>query len=449
MDNENVRLPIFWEQLCIISSLISIGISVYGIINHILQYRKPIEQRLVIRILIIVPLFSITCLIATLYPRFAQLYTDPIREVYEAFTIFAFFSLLILLLGGERHIVTQLTLHHGPVKHPVYILRKILPDLDLSDPSDLLLVKRGVMQYVWFKPIYCLCTLLLEIWSFPKLKFILILIYNASVTTSLYSLALFWKCLAHELIPFNPWPKFLCVKLIIFASYWQGIILQLLVYFGILNNGNSGYQAYVLQNAILCIEMIFFSLFHLIAFPWKPYSPKAMPSSAKMKPLYAIRDCFGSYDVLWDFMHAFFFGSSYYTYRNFETHNVESSLISNMNAYSRLRQLERGIRFKNNGTDKYWVNEYGSIPNSQSNSIDTIGNNNLNTDDLESGNNSFEDDISIGWDDSLGTQSFIPEDPNYPVIWDVDGYRYSNNIHTIRAIIDGKHDQQDNIVANF
>lgn len=85
----------------------------------------------------------------------------------------------------------------------------------MSDPNDYLSIKRGILQYVWFKPFYCLATTIGREygWDHYFWGFFWALLYNISATLSLYNLALFWKCLYGELQKYNPWSKFLCVKL--------------------------------------------------------------------------------------------------------------------------------------------------------------------------------------------------------------------------------------------
>lgn len=413
-------LPWWWQRLCFLCSVASLGISGYWITMHFLNYRKPQEQRLSVRIQLLVPIFSITCLTATLYPSISQLYLDPIREVYEAFVIYTFFSLLILILGGEHRIITEICLEHIPSTHGIPLLGRFLRKIDLSDPADFLMVKRGILQYVWFKPFYCCGSLLCVIWDFPLFESILLVLYNISVTWSLYNLAVFWKCLYDDLKPFNPWSKFLCVKLIIFASYWQGIVLRILNISGKLNNDKGFDAGYVYQNGILCVEMIGFAILHRAAFPWQIYSSKSMPHTGRMKYINAVRDCFGCGDLKWDFKHTLM-GPTYYNYRNFEP-TAESSLIARADSLSRMRRLNQGLRFENQGESRHWIN-YGSIPQTPSgNKSDEVPNEQLE-----------------GWDDNIAGHRYIPSDPNYPVVSDIpDGHRYSSNIDRLRRDVNSR-----------
>jgi hypothetical protein len=65
------------------------------------NYRKPLLQRHVIRILMLVPIFSIASW-ASLTSLRVAFWIDPLRDVYEAFVLYTFFQLLISFLGGER-----------------------------------------------------------------------------------------------------------------------------------------------------------------------------------------------------------------------------------------------------------------------------------------------------------------------------------------------------------
>lgn len=369
---------------------------------------------------------------ATLYPHFSQIFIDPVREFYEAFVIYTFFSLLILILGGEREIITKTCLDHPPMKHPIFILGSFLPRVDLSDPQEFLKVKRGILQYVWFKPLYCLGMLICQLADFSRLQFILVILYNVSVTCSLYNLALFWKFLYKELRPFHPWSKFLCVKLIIFVSYWQSMIIQGLNILGVL--GKDEMTGYLYQNGILCLEMFGFAILHLVAFPWKPYSNQSLPMGARMNFKYALRDCFGGADLKWDSKQTLFVGSMYYNFRNFDP-TVDSILIARTDTDSRMNRINHGVRFTNNGTDRYWVG-YGSTDRQSNNN-----NNNLipfpsQTRQEEDEPEEFEEFIK--WDTNAAGRHYIPDDPNYPVSWDSSGYKYTSSMNRLREDVQNR-----------
>ncbi|SMN19316.1 similar to Saccharomyces cerevisiae YKR051W Putative protein of unknown function [Maudiozyma saulgeensis] len=413
-----VRLPIWWELPCYVTCSLAIIISLYGILRQWVNYRRPFEQRLVVRILLLVPLFSIGCGVAIKWPNVSQVYLDPLREFYEAFVIYTFFSLLTLLLGGERHIITSLTIDHSPTKHALHWLGT----LDLSDPGDFLSLKRGILQYVWFKPFYCFMLLVCETKKWDTVQFWLLILYNISVSWSLYNLAMFWKCLHKELSPFDPWSKFLCVKLIIFASYWQGLIIHTLGILGLFGT-EPHLKGYLYENGILCIEMLAFAILHQQAFPWTPYSRMGIPSGARMKLLYAIKDCFGGGDLLWDFKQTLLIGHTYYNYRNFDT-SSQILLNKKKNIRNTMNKLGEGYRYSSQNENSYWVS-YGSIPRNQ---LDVASS-------VVTSKNSDEE-----WDTTLCEvpRQTLHEDPNYPVIWDPEGYRYTTNITKLKRDIESR-----------
>lgn len=416
---EAVQLPRWWQELCEVSTVTSLAITVYAITLHFLNYRKPHEQRLVVRIQLIVPVFTITSLVAIKYPEFCQFYLDPVREVYEAFVIYTFFSLLVFVLGGERRIITEICLSHRPSTHAIPFLGRYLGKIDLSYPEDFLMVKRGILQYVWFKPFYCIGNLLCLIFDFSSLNLILVIMYNLSVTWSLYSLAVFWRCLYEDLRPFNPWGKFLCVKVVIFASYWQSMVIMILESKGILRGGSAGF---VYQNGLLCIEMVGFAVLHSITFPWEEYSLAMMPESGRMNYIYAIRDCFGGRDLKSDFGKTMR-GQSYYNCRNFDP-TAESTLVAKADADSRLSRITQGLRFENRGQDRYWIG-YGSMDDQSSGSSRS-----------ETRRSSVKEEQ---WDDSIVTHKFLPMDPNYPVSADLTTrHRNSRSMQDLRRVINDR-----------
>lgn len=413
-------LPGWWQDLSFISSVVSIAISVTAITRHFLNYRKPSEQRLAVRIQLLVPIFSITCLAATFSPKISRLYLDPVREVYEAFVIYTFFSLLTLILGGEHFIITEICLEHVPSTHAIPLVGRFIRKIDLSDPGDFLMVKRGILQYVWFKPIYCLASLACIVGDFPALETVLLVLYNISVTWSLYNLAIFWKCLYNDLKVFNPWSKFLCVKLIIFASYWQGIVISTLAHYGKLKSSKEIDTGYVYQNGLLCVEMIGFAILHWVAFPWAEYSSKKLPKCARFKYWIALRDCFGGGDLMWDFRYTLM-GPTYYNYRNFEPF-ADSSQMARADSLSRMRRLNQGFRFENQGERSHWV-DYGSISHAHDDSSSS-----------ESAREQLDE-----WDDEIAKQRFIPSDPNYPVVSDLGIiHRNSIDINRLRRDVNSR-----------
>jgi len=103
-------------------------------------------------------------------------------------------------------------------------------------------VKQGVLQFVLIKPVTAVIAILLDKYGLYndgnydyRTGFLyLSLINNFSVSLSLYCLALFYMATEERLKPFSPFYKFLTVKAILFFSFWQASLFQMLNYAGIL-----------------------------------------------------------------------------------------------------------------------------------------------------------------------------------------------------------------------
>ncbi|TKX20424.1 hypothetical protein C1H76_7234 [Elsinoe australis] len=322
------------------------------------NYRKPLLQRYVIRILVLVPIFAAASW-ASLISLKAAFWIDPFRDVYEAFVLYAFFQLLINFLGGERSLIIMM---HGraPVSH-IWPMNHCLAKVDISDPHTFLAIKRGILQYTWIKPLLAISTIVMKATGTYQEGYIGLtsgyfwsgLIYNVSITVSLYALALFWVCMSHDLQPFRPMPKFLCIKGIIFASYWQGFLLSIFVWLGAIPDINKQYTAdnlaAAIQDALICFEMPIFAFWHWYAFSWHDYADKTI-SDARMPVKYALRDAFGPRDLIEDAKETFY--GTKYDYRYFD---AEDNVITHEDSRSREARMREGMRYERGGRGKYWL----------------------------------------------------------------------------------------------
>ncbi|PYH94215.1 PF03619 domain protein [Aspergillus ellipticus CBS 707.79] len=345
-----------------VSALVASLLSLLSIWLQTKNYRKPLLQRYVVRILLMVPIYAVSSWSSIVSLR-AAMWLDPIRDVYEAFTIYTFFQLLINFLGGERALIIMT---HGrpPVQH-AWPLNHVCPKVDISDPQTFLAVKRGILQYTWLKPILAIVSIVMKATDTYQEGYLGLtsgylwtgIVYNVSVTVSLYSLAMFWVCLHNDLAPFRPVPKFLCVKLIIFASYWQGFFLSILQWLGALSNGVAGYTpdnlAAAIQDTLICFEMPIFAITHWYAFSWHDYADSSI-SAARLPVKYALRDSFGIRDLIEDTKMTL--RGENYEYRLFDSGD---HIIPHAESNSRVRRVMHGMRYERGGKAKYWIPKPG------------------------------------------------------------------------------------------
>ncbi|KAF2668563.1 DUF300-domain-containing protein [Microthyrium microscopicum] len=342
-----------------VASLLATLTTVVAVWLQTKNYRKPLLQRYVVRILLMVPIYSISSWVSLISMK-ASDFIDPFRDVYEAFTIYTFVQLLINFLGGERSLLIM-TYGRRPVRH-LWPLTHCLPPVDISDPYTFLAIKRGILQYTWMKPTLALATIIMKATGTYQEGYIGLtsgyfwsgIIYNISITISLYALAMFWVIMSQDLKPFRPMPKFLCVKGIIFASYWQGFFLSILVWLGALPDDVPGYSpdnlAVAIQDALICFEMPAFALAHWYAFSWHDYADPTI-SAARLPIKYALRDAFGPADLIQDTKETFF--KSHYDYRHFD---ARDSVLAHEESSSRNARMKAGMRYTR-GKGKYWLPE--------------------------------------------------------------------------------------------
>lgn len=251
-----------------------------------------------------------------------------------------------------------------PIPH-LWPLNYFLPKVDISDPHTFLAIKRGILQYTWCKPILSVAAIIMKAFGVYQEGYIGVasgyfwsgLIYNISISVSLYALAMFWVCMSQDLKPFRPMPKFLCIKGIIFASYWQGFFLSVLVFLRAIPDDVPGYSsdnlAAAIQDALICFEMPIFAVTHWYAFSWHDYADDTI-SAARMPVKYALRDAFGPRDLIQDAKDTF--GGKRYEYRNFDAND---NVLAHETSSSRAARMAEGMRFERGGKGKYWIPKPG------------------------------------------------------------------------------------------
>jgi hypothetical protein len=82
------------------------------------------------------------------------------------------------------------------------------------------------------------------------------MVNNISISISLYSLILFYMATEERLKPFSPFYKFLCIKTILFFSFWQSILFTILLKMNIFDMETSNQ----ISSLIISIEMVFIAI---------------------------------------------------------------------------------------------------------------------------------------------------------------------------------------------
>lgn len=279
--------------------LLSLPISLWGILQHLVHYTEPLLQRHIIRILWMVPVYAINSWFALKFPK-TTIYLDSIRECYEAYVIYNFMSYLLNYLRMEHpdldaYIATKPQVKHLP---PACCLSPWRMGTQFVERC-----KHGVMQYTVMRPLTTFiafsCYMAGENFygegefNFRSAWSYLVIVNNISQIFAMYCLILFYKATRTELSPIRPVAKFLCVKAVVFLSFWQSILIAILVNSGAIKLEKDVVKtkaALVLQDLCICIEMFLAAIAHYFSFSYRPFVDLAADP----------QDCFTSFKSMWD-----------------------------------------------------------------------------------------------------------------------------------------------------
>ncbi|CAF2766201.1 unnamed protein product [Rotaria sp. Silwood2] len=262
----------------------AIIITGYHIYLHLRHYTVPSEQKWIIRLLFIVPIYSFVSWLSLVMFRNNSYYVyfHAIRDCYEAFVIYSFLSLCYEYLGGEGAIMAEIRGKH--IERSWWTCTCCLSNQEYTI-GFLRFCKQATLQFCLVKPLMSLVTLVLQ--AFDKYKdgdfsatggyLYITLIYNVSVSVALYGLFLFYEATKHILAKYDPVLKFLTIKSVIFLTFWQGVLLAIFEQFGVIqafqgkSNLSVGTVAAGWQNFFICIEMCLAAVALRFAFPHQPY----------------------------------------------------------------------------------------------------------------------------------------------------------------------------------
>jgi Organic solute transporter Ostalpha len=262
---------------------------------HFTHWYMPGVQKYVVRILFMVPIYAIQSWLSLRFHH-ARIYIDTIRDLYEAFVIASFVYYLIELLGGEESMVRilQYKVREDPslerhLGHHAFPLSLVLTPWKLG-VEFMLQCKHGVLQYVVTKTLATILTYICQSlgvygegqfsWkvAYPYIAFFM----NISVMYALYCLVKLFHAVNDELqhpINWHPLGKFLCIKGVVFFTWWQGVLIFYLKAHGIIEDIGSWTGEEVANGLIdycICIEMVGFAVAHSFTFTYKEYLPSTV-----------------------------------------------------------------------------------------------------------------------------------------------------------------------------
>mmetsp|Transcript_31123 Transcript_31123/g.57507 ORF Transcript_31123/g.57507 Transcript_31123/m.57507 type:complete len:490 (-) Transcript_31123:85-1554(-) len=287
-------------------AVLSVVVFFWHMTAHLREMHEPTIQRKILAILWMVPIYAVTSWVSLVVGGSAEWYLAVIKDVYEAYCIYMFLSFLISVLGkGKRDAVVDLLVDRvDHLRPPVDCCGLFFNESKYkSNPrarADAILYQCQfcTMQFVFLRPVTTLGMALSNQfygtdWNIASPQFLFVLIQNISIFLAFSGLLKFYHATQKDLSWCNPFPKFLCIKGVVFMTFWQGMVITILsrTVFVVDDPMEWSRQA---QNFLVCLEMLFFAIAHCFVFPteeWKEgYRPRERNHEAKFGDGIALRD---------------------------------------------------------------------------------------------------------------------------------------------------------------
>jgi len=297
---------------------VTVIISLITVLQHCWNYNSRAEQRQILRILYMPPVYAIISFFSYRYFR-SYTYYSLIEVVYEAVTISAFLLLLI------EYVAATAVGHHAENA----IARKDKAALPIpfccwryrpTKAYFMYTLKWSVLQYVIVRPAVSIAGVICQkykvlcesgSYSIHFAKVYLDAIDFVSISIALYGLLLFYALTKDELQGRRPLAKFLSIKLIVMFTFYQSFMFSVLegrvikgTQYWTANNVADGLNALT-----ICVEMIIFSALMMWAYNWNEYAIKGGPHTSIWRPLWDsinftdfIIEIFGSFKFFVDYL---------------------------------------------------------------------------------------------------------------------------------------------------
>lgn len=284
MDRETLTL--MGAALCV---MLSMHFTVQLLSQHLFYWKNPKEQKAIIIIILMAPLYAIDSFVGLLDIQGSKAFfmvLDSVKECYEALVIAKFMALMYsyLNISISKNIVPDEI--KGRVIHHSFPVSLFLPHTVRLEHHTLKLLKYWTWQFVVIRPVCSILMIALQLLGLYSnwISWTFTIILNISVSMALYALVIFYHVFAKELAPHKPLAKFMCIKGIVFFCFWQGVALDVLAAVGVIKSHHFWLDVEhiqeAIQNVLVILEMVVFSVIQQYAYHVAPYSGA---DAAKMK----------------------------------------------------------------------------------------------------------------------------------------------------------------------
>ncbi|KAJ7641888.1 DUF300-domain-containing protein [Roridomyces roridus] len=258
-------------------ALLTVILTCFSVLQHCRNYNVPREQRQIIRILYMPPVYAVISFFSYRYFR-SYTYYSLIYVAYEAITISAFLMLIIEYVSATAHDHSTDNALARKDKRPLpipFCCWRYRP----TKAYFMYTVKWSVMQYVIVRPAISIAGIICQAfdvlcesqaWNLQFASVYLSIIDFISISIALYGLLIFFGLMRDELKGRRPLAKFLVIKLIVMATFYQSFVFSMLE--GWVIHGTKFWTETNIADGLnalaICIEMVFFAIAM-----WWAYTP--------------------------------------------------------------------------------------------------------------------------------------------------------------------------------
>ncbi|KAF9788384.1 DUF300-domain-containing protein [Thelephora terrestris] len=276
-------------------AILTLLISIVTVLKHCRNYTNPPQQRQILRILYMPPIYGIVSFFSY---RFFRQYTyfELVQVVYEAVTISAFVLLLIEYVASTAsgHEVDKAMARKEKTALPIPLCcMRYRP----TKPYFMFTIKWSVLQYVIVRPAASIAGAICQYYGVlcptlsrsPYYAYLYLAIVDfISITVALYGLFVFYGLTKDELKDKRPLAKFLAIKLIVFLTFYQAFVFAMLE--GHVIHATQYWTEYNIADGLTalatCIEMVFFAALMMWAYPWTEYVEPGREKTSIWRPLW-------------------------------------------------------------------------------------------------------------------------------------------------------------------
>ncbi|KAF4816290.1 Transmembrane protein 184-like protein [Colletotrichum siamense] len=277
-----------------ILTMTSCSMSFYQIFRHATNYTKPLEQKQIIRICLLVPIYTLSSFLSIVFYKH-HVYLAGIYLLYEACALVAFYALCCAYLDTDHHRLATSWDKDGLKKwfftRPFAACVPALKGSYYDQPAANAGWRRFnrmwlcIYQYPFMKLLVTIATYVTESMGVlcseeggtKYADFWLHTVVSVAILiTAMHCLFQFYYQSQELLEPHKPVLKFLAIKIVVFLSLMQGFVLDAIVGRDNQPLGPTDAISYPslaigVPNLLLCLEMFGIGIMHLYAYPWAPY----------------------------------------------------------------------------------------------------------------------------------------------------------------------------------